>query len=193
VSLAKFSLKDCNGVEHEYEVERFSVDEQADLQLKLGEPLMKALARTVAVLAPAMKSGGLGKAMQGGNLGEMAKALSDARWSEAADILTPLPKMIMAQGGPKMIAYVFSKTVRLIPVEGMRGQPTVTDQAPEHNMRQHLGDAGDRDLAFGEGNMGEYWRAAGMVLLANFTPPGPNGYVDWKRSLSSMTGGLLVL
>jgi hypothetical protein len=182
-------------VAHEYEVERFSVDEQARLQLLLGEPLFEAIAKAVSTLAPVIQEGGVRKAMEGGTLSEMAKALSGANWGEAAGVLTPLPKMILDQGGPRLVAQILSKTTRLVPVDALRDKPmpSLTDSDASRDLRQNLGDENDRNQAYGDGNMGEYWKAAAMVLLANFTPTGPTGFVDWKQSLQSMTGGILQL
>ena len=90
-SIAKFNLNDCNGESHEYQVQRFTVDENAELQLLLGEPLLQAVSRAIGVLAPVMKSE-LSDAVEGGTLGDIAKALSGANWGIASDILTPIPK-----------------------------------------------------------------------------------------------------
>jgi hypothetical protein len=196
VSVAKFKLDDCQGVSHEYEVTRFPVDENARLQLLLGEPLIKAVARAIGVLAPVIKEGGLADAMEEGTLQSLAGALSGANWSIAADVLTPLPRMILDQGGPALIAQIFAKTVRKVPIDAMRDQPAPVlseDQPVGNCMRQELGNAAHRELAFGDGNMGEYWKAAAMVLVANFTPTGPDGSVSWKQAAESMTGGLLML
>lgn len=195
MSIAKFTLEDCSGVAHEYEVTRFTVDENAEFQLLLGEPLIKAVARTIAVLAPVLKEGGLGEAMETGTLSALAEALSGADWGAASDVLTPLPKMIMDQGGPQLIARIFSKTIRKVPIQAMVDQPTptLTETPVDNHMRLELGKAEHRDQAYGNGNMGEYWKAAAMVLVANFTANGPDGSVNWKDAFANMTGGLVTL
>lgn len=196
MSIARFSLKDCHGVLHDYEVERFSVDENARFQLLLSAPLFKAISRAVAVLAPAIKGGKLGEAMEEGTIKAMAFALSDANWADAAHVLTPLPAMILAEGGPALVAEILNKTTRLVPIEAMKNQtaPTVTgDAPPATHMRLELGRPEHRNQAFGAGNMAEYWKAAAMVLIANFTPSGPDGSVDWRNAVSDLTGGVVTL
>lgn len=206
MSIAKFSLKDCHGVEHQYEVTRFTVDEQAAFQLKLGAPLMEGIAAAISTLVPiaqneevrneimgALPGGGSGQGAVTLSLATIAKALSSANWQGAADVLVPLPRMILEQGGPGFIAEIFAKTERLIPVPELQNQPTVGEKPVDPNLRQKLGNAADRDAAFGDGNMKEYWKAAAMVLVANFTPSGPNGSIDWKGAVASLTGGIVTL
>lgn len=193
MSVAKFTLEDCKGVVHEYEVTRFTVDENAEFQLLLGEPLLKAVARAIGARAPVIKEGGLGDAMEEGSLSALAGALSGANWGAAAEILTPIPKMIIEQGGSQLVAKIFAKTIRKIPIRAMQGQPTISESGVSDTMNLELWRAEHRDQAYGEGNMGEYWKAACMVLIANFTPSGPDGSVNWKTALQNMTGGLLTL
>lgn len=195
MSVARFTLKDCHGVEFEYQVTRFSVDENAEFQLLLGEPLLKAIARAIEVLAPAIREGELGPALESGTLQSLAEGLSGANWGAASEILTPIPRMIIAQGGPALIARIFSKTVRKVPIAAMATQaaPALTETPVADHMRLELGNPAHRDQAFGDGNMAEYWKAACMVLVANFTANGPDGSVNWKNALKNMTGGLLTL
>ena len=94
MSIAKFSLKDCHGVERQYEVERFTVDQTAELQLMLGERLLQAVASAISTLVPIIQDeeivSGLramvpdGEAKDGEtvtiNLQSIAKALGAANW-----------------------------------------------------------------------------------------------------------------
>lgn len=195
-SIAKFKLEDCNGKEFEYEVTRFTVDEQAKLQLILGEPLFEAVSQALATLAPIMQKGEAGKIFETNNLSDMGKALSGANWTQAAKILSPIPKMILEKGGPALIEQVFSKTIRKVPIEAAQSQtmPVINeDSAPKKDLELDLGNPGHRDQAYGNGNMGEYWKAAAMVLVANFTQSGQSGYVTWKDGIKALTGGMLIL
>ena len=211
-SIAKFSLTDCHGVERQYEVERFPVDEQAALQLMLGAPLMRAVASAISTLVPIIQDEEIVSdlrammpskdqvkaAMAGGekvpmNLKAIAKALGAASWQHAADVLIPLPEMVIAQGGPVLWARILAKTDRLTPIKELQNQPNVGGPVVDTNYRQHLGTAADRDAAFGEGNMAEYWKAGVMALVANFSPSGPDGSVSWKGAVSSLTGGIVTL
>lgn len=205
MSIAKFSLTDCHGAERAYEVTRFTVDENAAFQLMLGEPLIKAVASVINTLVPiiqneetraeiiaALPADGEKKQVAV-NVQTIARALAAANWQSVAEVLLPLPEMIIAQGGPALVARIFAKTERLTPIPELQGQPSVSDEAIDPNHRQKLGNAADRDQAFGEGNMREYWLAAAMVLVANFSPSGPDGSVSWKGAVSSMTGGIVTL
>lgn len=205
MSIAKFSLTDCHGVEHQYEVTRFSVYEQANLQLKLGAPLMEGIAAAINTLVPIIqdeevRSEILAALPQDGenkqvtiNLQTIAKVLSSANWQSAANVLVPLPKMILEQGGPEFVTEIFSQTERLTYIKEHAGRATVTEEPIDTNFRQKLGNTADQDAAFGDGNMGEYWKAAAMVLVANFSPSGPNGSVSWKGAVKSLTGGIVTL
>jgi hypothetical protein len=203
VSIAKFSLTDCHGAEHQYEVIRFTVDEQAAFQLKLGAPLMEGVAAAISTLVPIFQDeevrseimSGLpdGKGQASISFETIAKALSSANWQNAADVLVPLPKMILEQGGPQFIAEIFAKTERLTPLDELKGRPTVTEDPIDPNFRLRLWKVDERNAAFGDGNMGEYWKAAAMVLVANFSPTGPDGSVSWKGAVSSLTGGIVTL
>lgn len=205
MSIAKFSLTDCRGVEHAYEVTRFSVYENAEFQLMLGAPLMRAVASAIGTLVPILqdsevrdeiaaalpKDGKSGKVTV--SVATIAKALGAANWQEAAGVLEPIPEMIIAQGGPALVTKIFAKTERLTPIPELQGQPSVGEEVVDLNFREKLGTAPGQDSAFGEGNMAEYWKAAAMVLIANFTPSGPNGSVDWKGAVSALTGGIVTL
>lgn len=205
MSIAKFSLTDCHGVERPYEVERFSVDENATFQLMLGAPLIEAVAAAVSTIVPLIQDAAVMANLAGALPGDgetkgvtlsvdtIAKALGAANWQSAASVLTPIPAMIIAQGGPELVARIMAKTDRLTPIAQLQGQPNVGVAVVDPNYRQHLGNAADRDAAFGDGNMGEYWRAAVMVLVANFSPSGPDGSVSWKGALKSLTGGIVTL
>lgn len=204
MSIAKFSLKDCQGVEHKYEVERFSVDKNAELQLMLGEPLLRAVASAVGTLVPIIQNEEIVSEIRAMipsddvsesesvpiNVKGIAKALGVADWQMAADVLTPIPAMIISQGGSKLMADIMSKTFRLTAIAELQNQPNVGGKVVDPNYRQCLGNAADRDAAFGDGNMAEYWKAGVMSLVANFSPSGPDGSVNWKDALASFTGGI---
>ena len=207
MSIAKFSLTDCHGVEHQYEVTRFTVDEQAELQLMLGEPLLRAVASAISTLVPIIqdeeivselrsmipdKEAKKGEKVQV-NLKAIARAMGAANWQTAADVLTPIPAMVIAQGGSALWARILANTDRLTPIAELQNQPNVGGPAIDPNYRQHLGTAADRDAAFGDGNMVEYWKAGVMALVANFSPSGPDGSVSWKGAVSSLTGGIVML
>jgi hypothetical protein len=212
VSIAKFSLTDCHGVEHQYEVTRFSVRENAEFQLMLGSPLLNAVSSVIRTLVPIIQDEEivselrdmmpskeqLAEAVRGGkktpvNVKAIAKALGAANWQAAAGVLAPIPEMIIAQGGPDLVTRIFAKTERLTPVKELQGQPSVGEEVVDPNFREKLSTEAGQDSAFGDGNMREYWTAAVMVLVANFTPSGPDGSVSWKGAVSSLTGGIVTL
>ncbi len=212
MSIAKFSLKDVHGVERQYEVERFTVDENAALQLMLGAPLLRAVAAAIRTLVPIIQDEEIVSELRAMmpseeqikadadsgeetpmNVKAIAKALGAANWQMAADVLTPIPAMIIAEGGPELWARILAKTDRLTAIKELQGQPNVGGPVVDPNYRQHLGVAADRDAAFGAGNMAEYWKAGVMALVANFSPSGPDGSVSWKGAVSSLTGGIVTL
>jgi hypothetical protein len=178
-----FQLKDVEGVEHTYEVELFSCDENVRFQLMLSTPLINAIVNAVATLAPAFADGA--------SIDDLASAAMKVNWLTAPGVFEPIPAMIEARGGAGLIAEIFQNTQRLIPIPNLKGQPTVTDSPVDSDFRQHLKNADDRDQAFGDGNYAEYWQAAAMVVLVNFTRHGRGASVNWKALLSSVTGGLL--
>jgi hypothetical protein len=212
VSIARFSLTDCHGVEHQYEVTRFPVAENASLQLLLGAPLIDAVSNAISTIVPILQdaevrdqiAAALPKKGPGGEVIEgttkvtisfetIAKVLGKANWVTAADVLKPLPEMILAQGGPALMTRIFAKTERLTPVPDLQGLPNAGGPVVDPNLRQNLGTAAGQDAAFGEGNMREYWVAGAMVLIANFTPSGPDGSINWKGAVSALTGGIVTL
>ncbi len=210
MSIAKFSLTDCRGVEHQYEVTRFSVYENAEFQLMLGAPLMRAVASAINTLVPILqdqevrdeiaaalpKKDADGKPVSGKvtiSFATIAKVIGAANWQEAAGVLEPIPELIIAQGGPELITKIFRRTERLTPIAELQGQPSVGEEVVDPNFREKLGTKEGQDSAFGEGNMREYWTAAVMVLVANFTPSGPDGLVNWKGAVSALTGGIVTL
>ncbi len=212
MSIAKFSLTDCHGVERQYEVTRFTVDQNAELQLMLGEPLLNAVASAISTLVPIIQDEEIVSELRAMvpskeklaadeasgektpmNLKAVAKALGAATWQSAANVLAPIPAMIIAQGGPALWARILAKTDRLTPIKELQGQPNVGGPVVDPNWRLHLGKAEDRDAAFGAGNMAEYWKAGVMALVANFSPSGPDGSVNWKGAVSSLTGGIVTL
>jgi hypothetical protein len=211
-SIAKFSLTDCHGAEHQYEVTRFTVDQQSELQLMLGAPLLRAVGSAISTLVPIiqdeeivselrdmMPSGDQVKAaMAGGekipiNVKAIAKALGAVHWQHAADVLIPIPEMVIAQGGPVLWARIMSKTERLTPIAELQSLAQVSEEQIDTDERLKLGVPADRDRAFGEGNMAEYWKAGVMALVANFSPSGPDGSVNWKGAVSALTGGIVTL
>ncbi len=203
MSIAKFTLIDCHGVEHAYEVERFTVDENAEFQLMLGAPLMQGVANAVNTLVPILQDAEIRDSLTGAvssntgsvtvSIDTIAKALGAANWHSAAAVLMPLPEMIIQQGGPAMVARIFAKTERLTPIPELQGQPNVGGEVIDPNLRDKLGTPQGRDAAFGDGNMREYWKAAVMVLVANFTPSGADGLTDWKGAVAGLTGGIVTL
>ena len=205
MSIAKFSLTDCQGVEHQYEVTRFTVFENAEFQLMLGAPLMRAVASAIGTIVPILQdqevrdeiAGALPAAGASGNvtvsIATIAKALGAANWQQAAGVLEPIPEMIIAQDGPALVTRIFKHTQRLTLVKELQGQPSVGEEVVDPNLREKLGTTEGQESAFGEGNMAEYWKAAVMVLVANFTPSGPDGSVNWKGAVSALTGGIVTL
>jgi hypothetical protein len=180
----EFQLKDVEGVEHTYEVELFSCDENVRFQLMLSTPLINAIVNAVATLAPAFADGA--------SIDDLASAAMKVNWLTAPGVFEPIPAMIEARGGADLIAEIFQNTQRLIPIPNLKkGQPTVTDSAIDSDFRQHLKESDARDQAFGDGNFAEYWQAAAMVVLVNFTRHGRGASINWKQLLSSVTGGLL--
>lgn len=205
MSIAKFSLTDCKGAEHQYEVTRFTVYENAEFQLMLGAPLMRAVASAINTIVPILQdtevrdeiAAALPKGGESGkvtvSVATIAKALGAANWQDAAGVLAPIPELIIANEGPALITKIFAKTERLTPIPELQGQPSIGEEVVDPNFREKLGTAAGQDSAFGEGNMAEYWKAAVMVLVANFTPSGPDGSVNWKGAVSSLTGGIVTL
>lgn len=205
MSIAKFSLTDCHGVAHAYEVERFTVRENAEFQLMLGAPLIKAIGNVINTLVPIIQDeetrteligalpGDGEKKKVSVNVASIAKALGKANWQAAAEVLLPLPEMIMAQGGPDLVTRIFAKTDRLTTVPELQGLPNVGGEVVDPNLRQHLGQEAGQEQAFGEGNMAEYWKAAAMVLVANFSASGPDGSINWKGAVATLTGGIVTL
>lgn len=183
----KFSLKDSEGQSHQYEVELFSCDENARLQLIVSKPLLQMIGSVIAALVPAIADG-----VTLDDLDAISGMLSKIDWLSAPGALTPLPEMIEERGGPDLVARIFERTARLLPVPELQGATTATgDAAIDPNLRLHLKLASARDEAFGDGNMAEYWAAAAMVLIVNFTKLGRSELIDWKQLVERLTGGIL--
>ena len=189
MKIARFELEDCEATSHTYEVELFSCDENARLQLMCATPLLRAVGRLIGAITPALGEDGLQGAM--GSMDGMIQALGKMDWTEVPEALAAIPEEIEKRGGPALVAEIFARTTRLTPVPELQSLPSVDDRKIETDLRQRLKLAGDRDLAFGDGNFAEYWAAVGMVLAVNFTRIGRSGSATWRDALRTLTGGLL--
>jgi hypothetical protein len=167
-----FELADADDNLHTYEVELFSVDENARLQLMFGQPLIRAVGNLAATLAPVVQSGAVD--LDGGEI-DVKAVLGAVGWHDAPDVLLPVISEIEARGGPEQVARIFERTTRLVPSPDLEGLPVADGNPIDPNFRQQLKKPEMRDMAFGDGNMYEYWRAAAMVLLVNFTRYGRQG------------------
>jgi hypothetical protein len=186
-----FELKDSTGETHLYEVVLFPCDENARLQLKVGRPAFEMIAGIITTLAPALAGGAMEQMMRGAKLGEVAQSLTQIDWLKAPGAFVPLVDMIERNGGPELIAQIFARTKRQTKVKELAGVPSVTDAAPRDYVEDALKDASARDSAFGDGNMGEYWIAALMVLVVNFFPVGRDRPATWTDAVTRLTAGLL--
>jgi len=188
-----FELDDRDGKPHLYEVELFSCDENAALQLMVGQPAFEILADLLGTLAPALADGGLELMMREGKLSELAATLiGKVDVGRVSRVMGPLFAMLQEQGGPEVIARIFGRTKRQIKVKELRGVPTTSgDDKPRDYIEQALSDPDQRDAAFGDGNMAEYWLASLMVLVVNFFHVGRDRPATWSDAAKSLTGGLL--
>lgn len=193
-----FKLQDADGLEHDYETELFSCDENAALQLIVAKPLMQLVARAVGALAPVLRvidHTELQKVVAEKGIAGLIKMAKDAiphvDWAMLPDALGAIPDMVQANGGPVLVARMFASTERLIPIPELQGLPTAGGDPVDPFMRQALNLPQQRDLAFADGNMREYWRAFVMVMAVNFTQIGRSGSASWKNAVEAMTFGLL--
>lgn len=189
-----FELNDREGAPHLYEVELFSCDENAALQLMVGQPAFEMVADLIGTLAPALVAGGLEVMLREGKLGDLAKALlgGNVDVGRLSQLMAPLFRTLQEQEGPVVIARIFARTVRQVKVKELSGAPTTSgDGKHKDYIEQPLGDPEHRDAAFGDGNMGEYWLAALMVLVVNFFHVGRDQPATWSDAAQKLTGGLL--
>lgn len=138
-------LKDMDGGEHVYECKPFAFDEAFDLGLKLagvvGGPIGEALKGLL------LGSGLDDLELDGQVIGSIASTLGD------------LPGRVATEGGSELIARILKQTWR---------KGGTSD--PGGDVRQLLGEAGDRDNAFGRGNLREGMEATAWVLRVNYGP-----------------------
>ncbi len=167
-----FVLRDCEGEEHRYETELFSCDEAVSLQLLIAQPLLRAIGKIGAGVAPGFAAiDGKGKTIP-----EVIAAMDLSGLSEA---LPEVPRMLEERGGPELIARIFKRTVRI--------HYAPDAESGKHEMRQALKDSHHRDAAFADGNYLELWQAVAMVLAVNFTRSGRNGFESLKELFSTLT------
>lgn len=183
-----FELNDVDGKRHRYEVELFSCDEQARYQLMLGGSLIEGIGQLAAQLAPLVKSGAIDFDAGSFNLGDI---LGEVDWQGVPKIILPMIAEIERRGGSKVVADIFARTWRLTEVPEHRNLPVADGQPVDKDIRSHLADSGQRDLAFSDGNMAEYWKAAAMVLIVNFTRHGRNGSLGLNELVSMLTFGIV--
>lgn len=183
-----FELNDVDGKRHRYEVELFSCDEQARYQLMLGGSLIEGIGLIAAQLAPLVKSKVIDFDSGQFNLGDI---LGEVDWQGVPKIMLPMIAEIERRGGAKIVAEIFAQTYRLMEVEEHKNLPVADGQPVDPYIRNHLADASQRDLAYSDGNMGEYWKAAAMVLIVNFTRHGRNGSLDLNSVVSMLTFGIV--
>jgi len=182
----KFELADADDNVRVYEVELFSVDENARLQLLFGQPLIRAVGNLAATLAPAVQSGAVD--LDGGEI-DVKAVLGAVGWHDAPDVLLPVIEQIEAKGGPALVAQIFERTTRLVPIAELQDLPVAEGNPVDSDFRQPLKDSRMRDMAYGDGNMAEYWKAAAMVLLVNFTRHGRQGSQSLSSLFKTLIGG----
>ena len=185
-----FKLKDADGLEHEYEVVLFSVAENVKLQLMVAGPLMEAAGRALATVLPAITGKKIGDVLK--DMSTLVAALRLVDWTSAPAALTVIPEMIEARGGATLITKIFNSTTRLTAIPELQNIATASgDGELDSDLRQPLADPVHQDAAFGDGNFRDYWTAAAMVLIVNFTRHGRNGSGSLKGLVGTLTGGLV--
>jgi hypothetical protein len=196
VKIVNFQLNDSEGTAHRYEVELFSCDESAALQLEVAQPMMQVIGGALAAIMPAL--GGdmrerLERFIEGDTssltLSDVIEAVSRVNWADAPEAFLSVPRTILQYGGPAMVQRVFARTNRCIENKEAAEAPTASDEYDPY-IRQPLADPKMRDMAFGDANYGEYWLAFVSVLLVNFTQRGRGELLTWSAFASHMTGGL---
>jgi hypothetical protein len=194
VKTVYFDLKDADGVSHAYEVDLYSVAENAKLQLMCAGPLLQALGRLAAVVRPALQAVPKGTTMENLDMASALKILGNADLESLPESLMAFPEMIEARGGPDLVTRIFAGTRRCIPIPALQGLPTAAgDDAIPSDHKQALADPVQQDAAFGDGNMGEYWQAAAMVLIVNFTRFGRRGSQPLSGLIKKLTLGIVDL
>jgi hypothetical protein len=189
----EFEIKDSLGVFHTYEVDLFSVAENARLQIICARPLIRVLGKVGAVLRPAFAAIPEGMSASDLDIAAVVKIISSADIEAAADALLSIPEMLEEKQGPELVTRIFAGTRRLVEIPALQGQPTVGDQQVPTAIKQDLRDPSHQDAAFGDGNMAEYWHAAAMVLIVNFTQYGRKGSMPLSALLGKLTGGIFSL
>ncbi len=189
--IVKFETKDAAGEPHLYEVELFSCDENASLQLTVGQPIMELVAGIVQAVIPAFAAGMAEQMASGAKLSEMAEHLKAINVATLPQYTAPLFRMIEERGGPALVARIFARTKRATKVKELQGIPSVSDVDVKDYVTESVAEPAVRDRAYGDGNMGEYWLAALMVLVVNFFPVGRERPATWTDAVPLLTGGLL--
>jgi hypothetical protein len=116
------------------------------------------------------------------------EVLRKVDWTLAPGALIVIPEMIEARGGAALVAQIFAHTYRQIPIPELQNVATAHgDGEINSDYEQHLALPEKRDEAFGDGGSAEYWRAAAMVLIVNFTRFGRKG----SGSLSGLAESLI--
>jgi len=193
VKTVHFDLKDVDGVVHAYEVDLFTVAEQARLQIICAKPLFRALGKVGTVISPALKSIPAGITPADLDMAAVVKIMAHADLEAAAEALMSIPEMLVEQKGPDLITRIFAGTRRCVEIPALQGLPTASDEPIPTAYKQELRDSAAQDQAFGDGNMAEYWQAAAMVLIVNFTQYGRKGSRPLSDLLGKLTGGILTL
>jgi hypothetical protein len=188
MSEVSFELEDVHGESHQYKVELFSVDTNANMQLMFIGPVMQSIGRVVEAVAPAMEGQSVEDLLSGG-WGNVAAVLRKVDWGKVPDAVAILSGVIKDNGGSELVAQIMCQTKRYYHMKEIASAPTISDKQPEQPCLD-LSKASDRTMAF-EGNYGEYWSAALMVLLVNFTQFGRSGSANLKSALGLLTLGVL--
>jgi hypothetical protein len=187
MTTVNFELDDAQGVSHKYEVELFSVDVNANLQLKFVGPVMQAIGRVIMAAAPAMGDKSMAEVLSA-DYGEIAAMLKRIDWVKAPEAVAILSDVIQANNGSDLVAQILCQTKRYYHLPEIADAPTITNSVPRQPCLD-LAKATDRTTAF-ERNYGEYWSAALMVLLVNFTQSGSSGSTSLKDAFETLTLGV---
>ena len=172
-----FDLDDCDGNPHKYAVQLFSCDENIALQLIMGDILAGPLGQVVGAVAAAFAG------REPGEEFKLADAVGRVDWGGAGLSIQNFARSVESREGPKLVARVFEHTTReRVELDG---------EGAEHKIPDSLAKPFGRDMAFGDGNYLELWKAFVAVLAVNFGPFGRTGSLSLNEILSSLTGGLL--
>jgi hypothetical protein len=188
MSEVSFELEDVHGEVHRYVVDLFSVDTNANMQIMFIGPVMQSIGRIIGALGPALEGKTIDQVLNGG-WPEFAAILRGVDWVKAPDAINILSDVIKANGGSELVAQILCQTKRYYHVPEIASAPTISDKQPEQP-HLDLSKPADRTLAY-DGNMGEYWKAAFMVLMVNFTQLGRSGLTSLNDALGLLTLGTL--